>query len=36
MLRGESAHPESDAGRMIAPMNAGLYQLQSASTVEGR
>lgn len=34
MLRGEQAHPESDAGRLIAPKSAALYQLQPASTRE--
>jgi len=32
MLRGESAHPESDTGRVIAPKSSDLYQLQPLST----
>ena len=36
MLRGESAHLESDIGRMFAPKSATLYQLQSASVLEAR
>jgi len=36
MLRGESAHLESDLGRTIAPKTATLYQLQSVSALEAR
>jgi molybdenum cofactor synthesis domain-containing protein len=34
MLRGESAHIESDMGRMIAPKNATLYQLQVTGALD--
>jgi molybdopterin adenylyltransferase len=36
MLRGESAHIESDIGRIVAPKTATLYQLQSVSALEAR
>jgi molybdenum cofactor synthesis domain-containing protein len=34
MLRGESAHPESDAGRLVKPKSPELYQPQPASGPE--
>jgi len=36
MLRGESAHLESDIGRKISPKSVKLYQLESAAVVETR
>jgi hypothetical protein len=36
MLRGESAHPESDAGRMVKPKSQELYQPQPATAAESR
>ena len=34
MLRGETAHLESDIGRTIAPKSTTLYQLQPATSLE--
>ncbi len=34
MLRGEQAHPESDAGRLIAPKSLVLHQLHPAAARE--